>query len=235
MKKLILILIFFSFFFSVSNFVSLPPSDQILKALAVFGPWIVAENFGETFPNFKTPVVESGGSSAGLKEFCKGVGEATIDIANASRKIRDREIEACAANGVTEIIEVRIGYDGIVFASQLDGPGSTHKPPPQSAVQAHSPASSSQKQVDGTQPSITHSCPSGQPVVKQPAGLGPSHPPGSVGSTQMPGQSAPPMSGSQPSEGSSTHSSPSSQTRPRKPPQGWGPGSNPQVMGSTHA
>lgn len=46
---------------------------------------IVAENFGEAFPDFKTPVVESGGSSAGLKEFCKGVGENTIDIANASR------------------------------------------------------------------------------------------------------------------------------------------------------
>ena len=53
---------------------------------------IVAENFGETFPNFKTPVVESGGSSAGLKEFCKGVGEGTIDIANASRKIKESEV-----------------------------------------------------------------------------------------------------------------------------------------------
>jgi len=82
---------------------------------------IVAEAFGENF-DFPTPVVESGGSSAGLKRFCEGVGENTIDIANASRAIRDTEIAACAANGVTDIIEVRIGYDGIVFASQLDGP-----------------------------------------------------------------------------------------------------------------
>ncbi|MAQ82508.1 substrate-binding domain-containing protein [Psychromarinibacter halotolerans] len=82
---------------------------------------IVAEAFGENF-DFPTPVVESGGSSAGLKRFCEGVGENTIDIANASRAIRDSEIEACAANGVTDIIEVRIGYDGIVFASQIDGP-----------------------------------------------------------------------------------------------------------------
>ena len=82
---------------------------------------IVAEAFGENF-DYPTPVVESGGSSAGLKRFCEGVGENTIDIANASRKIREREIEACAANGVTDIIEVRIGYDGIVFASQIDGP-----------------------------------------------------------------------------------------------------------------
>jgi phosphate transport system substrate-binding protein len=81
---------------------------------------IVAEAFGENF-DFPTPVVESGGSSAGLKRFCEGVGENTIDIANASRKIKDKEIKACAEAGVTDIIEVRIGYDGIVFASDIDG------------------------------------------------------------------------------------------------------------------
>src|SRR6056297_241977 len=69
---------------------------------------IVAEAFGENFDN-PTPVVESGGSSAGLKRFCEGVGENTIDIANASRKIREREIAACAANGVTDPIQGRIG------------------------------------------------------------------------------------------------------------------------------
>ena len=82
---------------------------------------IVAEAFGENF-DFPTPVVESGGSSAGLKRFCEGVGENTIDVANASRAIKDKEIKACAEAGVTDIIEVRIGYDGIVFASQLQGP-----------------------------------------------------------------------------------------------------------------
>ncbi len=82
---------------------------------------IVAEAFGENF-DFPTPVVESGGSSAGLKRFCEGVGENTIDIANASRAIRESELAVCAENGVTDVIEVRIGYDGIVFASQLDGP-----------------------------------------------------------------------------------------------------------------
>ena len=81
---------------------------------------IVAEAFGENF-DFPTPVVESGGSSAGLKRFCEGVGENTIDIANASRAIKDSEIAACAAAGVTDIIEVRIGYDGIVFASDING------------------------------------------------------------------------------------------------------------------
>ncbi|NOE32863.1 MULTISPECIES: substrate-binding domain-containing protein [unclassified Ruegeria] len=85
---------------------------------------IVAELFGEN-TDFPTPVVESGGSSAGLKRFCEGVGENTIDVANASRKIREKEIKACAENGVTDIMEVRIGYDGIVFASQQSGPAFT--------------------------------------------------------------------------------------------------------------
>jgi phosphate transport system substrate-binding protein len=84
---------------------------------------IVAEAFGEN-TDFPTPVVESGGSSAGLKRFCEGVGENTIDIANASRAIRDARSRP-APNGVTDIIEVRIGYDGIVFASQIDGPAFT--------------------------------------------------------------------------------------------------------------
>lgn len=78
---------------------------------------IVAETFAETYPDFKAPVVESGGSGAGLKEFCKGAGPETIDIANSSRKIKDSEIETCKANGVTDITEVKIGYDGIVFAA----------------------------------------------------------------------------------------------------------------------
>jgi phosphate transport system substrate-binding protein len=80
---------------------------------------IVAEFFGEN-TDFPTPVVESGGSSAGLKRFCEGVGENTIDIANASRAIKDSEIATCAENGVTDIVEVRIGYDGIVFASDIN-------------------------------------------------------------------------------------------------------------------
>lgn len=82
---------------------------------------IVAEAFGENF-DFKTPVVQSGGSSAGLKQFCEGVAANTIDIANSSRPIRPAEIEACKANGVTEIMEVRIGYDGIVFATDRSVP-----------------------------------------------------------------------------------------------------------------
>ena len=81
---------------------------------------IVAEAFAEN-TDFPAPVVESGGSGAGLKRFCEGVGENTVDIANSSRPIRDGERQECAANGVTDIMEVRIGYDGIVFASDING------------------------------------------------------------------------------------------------------------------
>mgnify|MGYP001793259687 CR=1 FL=1 len=88
---------------------------------------IVAEVFGENF-DFPTPVIESGGSSAGLKRFCEGVGANTIDIANASRAIRENEVAVCAEAGVTDIIEVRIGYDGIVFASDIKGNSFAYTP-----------------------------------------------------------------------------------------------------------
>jgi phosphate transport system substrate-binding protein len=81
---------------------------------------IVAEEFGNNFAQFRTPVVGSGGSSGGLRQFCQGVGANTIDVANSSRQIRPNEIDACKANGVKDIIEVKIGYDGIVFASRTD-------------------------------------------------------------------------------------------------------------------
>lgn len=81
---------------------------------------IVAEAFGENF-DFPTPVVEGGGSGAGRKKLCEGVGENTIDIANSSSRIKQSDIDNCAANGVTDIMEIRIGYDGIVFASDIDG------------------------------------------------------------------------------------------------------------------
>lgn len=88
---------------------------------------IVAEAFGENF-DFPTPVVESGGSGAGRKKLCEGVGENTIDIANSSSRIKQSDVDLCASNGVTEIMEVRIGYDGIVFASDINGPAYAFSP-----------------------------------------------------------------------------------------------------------
>ena len=76
----------------------------------------VAESFGRG-TNFKTPVIESTGSGGGLKLFCAGVGVGHPDITNASRAIKDSEVELCKKNGVTDITEVKIGYDGIVIAN----------------------------------------------------------------------------------------------------------------------
>jgi phosphate transport system substrate-binding protein len=82
---------------------------------------IVAEAFGENF-DFPPPVVEGGGSGAGRAKLCEGVGENTVDIANSSSRIRQSDIDTCNANGVGDLMEVRIGYDGIVFASDVNGP-----------------------------------------------------------------------------------------------------------------
>jgi phosphate transport system substrate-binding protein len=79
----------------------------------------VAERFGQT-SDFATPVVESTGSGGGLKLFCEGVGETTPDITNASRRIKDKEIDQCNANGVTPV-EVKVGFDGIVLANAKSG------------------------------------------------------------------------------------------------------------------
>jgi len=81
----------------------------------------VAEQFGKT-TNFKTPVVESTGSGGGLKLFCAGVGVEHPDITNASRRIKKSEVERCKKNGVTDVIEVRVGYDGIVLANAKTAP-----------------------------------------------------------------------------------------------------------------
>ena len=81
----------------------------------------VAEQFGKT-SGMKTPVVESTGTGGGLKLFCAGLGEATPDFANASRKIKKGEFEDCAKNGVTEIVEIEIGFDGLSIAQSKDAP-----------------------------------------------------------------------------------------------------------------
>jgi phosphate transport system substrate-binding protein len=78
---------------------------------------IVAEAFGENF-DFPSPVVEGGGSGAGRKKLCEGVGTNTVDIANSSSKMKEEEWAACES-AIGKVTEVRIGYDGIVFASNI--------------------------------------------------------------------------------------------------------------------
>jgi phosphate transport system substrate-binding protein len=77
---------------------------------------VVAERFGKS-TQFKTPKVESTGSGGGLKLFCQGVGVQFPDITNASRRIKASEVALCAENGVTEVVEVLVGYDGIVIGN----------------------------------------------------------------------------------------------------------------------
>ena len=80
---------------------------------------IIAEQLGKN-PNFKTPVVESGGSSVGKKGVCDGVGTKFIDIGNASSRMKAKELAYCEKNGV-KLTEIKVGYDGIVVANSKKG------------------------------------------------------------------------------------------------------------------
>ena len=77
---------------------------------------VVAEAFGNG-TDFKTPIVESTGTGGGFKLFCSGLGDSHPDLANASRAIKASEKELCAKNGVTDVTEIKIGFDGIVLAN----------------------------------------------------------------------------------------------------------------------
>lgn len=81
---------------------------------------VVAETFGKK-TKFKTPKIESTGSGGGLKLFCSGNGIDTPDITNSSRRIKASEVESCASNGVNNITEVQIGFDGIAIANSKKG------------------------------------------------------------------------------------------------------------------
>jgi phosphate transport system substrate-binding protein len=80
----------------------------------------VAEQFGRG-GKFKTPKVESTGTGGGIKLFCNGVGPQFPDVANASRRMRLAELQSCQKNGVKEVVEIKVGYDGIVIAENKSG------------------------------------------------------------------------------------------------------------------
>ena len=81
----------------------------------------VAEQFGRA-GKFKTPKVESTGTGGGIKLFCNGIGPQHPDVANASRAMKKSEFETCAKNGVTDILEIKIGFDGLTIAENKAGP-----------------------------------------------------------------------------------------------------------------
>lgn len=112
----------FGLAFSVSTFAQAGRDYVYVVGSSTVYPFatVVAERFGRG-SEFKTPKIESTGSGGGLKLFCDGVGVDYPDVTNSSRAIKSSEVESCAANGVTEIIEVKVGYDGIVFANAIGG------------------------------------------------------------------------------------------------------------------
>ncbi len=87
----------------------------------------VSENFVNS-SSFKAPVLESTGTGAGMSLFCSGVGADTPDIENASRRMKLSEFELCQENGVTDIVEINIGIDGIAVAQSKEGPSFTLTP-----------------------------------------------------------------------------------------------------------
>lgn len=96
------------------DYVSIAGSSTVLPFAT-----IVAERLGRN-PQFKTPVVESGGSSVGKKGVCDGIGTQFIDIGNASSRMKTGELEYCDKNGV-KLTEIKVGYDGIVVANSKKG------------------------------------------------------------------------------------------------------------------
>ena len=84
---------------------------------------VIADSLAKSNAAFKSPIIESTGTGAGMKLFCAGVGVSHPDIANASRRMKKSEYEDCAKNGVDKIVEVQVGLDGIAFAEAKGGLG----------------------------------------------------------------------------------------------------------------
>jgi len=82
---------------------------------------VVAETFGNK-TKFKTPKIESTGTGGGMKLFCAGTGVDTADITNASRRIKKSEFDMCQENGVKDILEIQVGFDGIAIANAKSAP-----------------------------------------------------------------------------------------------------------------
>ena len=108
---------------TVANAQSTRDAISIVGSSTVF-PFsaTVAEHFQKANSQFKTPKVESNGTGGGFKLFCGGVGTQYPDIANASRRIKSTELEACVKNGVKDVAEIKFGYDGITIATKKGAP-----------------------------------------------------------------------------------------------------------------
>lgn len=114
----------------------------------------VAEQFGKT-TDFATPIVEATGSGGGIKLFCSGVGESTPDITNASRRMKAKEFKLCQENGVTDITESIVGYDGIVLANAIAAPSfSVTRAQLWTALAANGPMPAKWSEIDPSLPDM---------------------------------------------------------------------------------
>ena len=123
MKRILGLYVTFIIISSISTLAQAAARDTIkIVGSSTVYPFatVVAERFGKK-TEFNTPVIESTGSGGGLKLFCKGIGVEHPDITNASRRIKQSEIDNCAKAGINEITEIKIGYDGIVIANSRKG------------------------------------------------------------------------------------------------------------------
>jgi phosphate transport system substrate-binding protein len=82
---------------------------------------LVAENFARSYPDMRSPLIESTGTGNGIQLFCSGLGPNTPDMVNASRRMKPSEFDNCVSNKVDEVIELQVGLDGIAFASGKGG------------------------------------------------------------------------------------------------------------------
>ncbi len=117
MKKSVILAAALSTILSTSAFAASRDAINIVGSSTVY-PFttVVAEQFGKT-SKFKTPKIESTGTGGGMKLFCAGVGVEHPDMTGASRRIKKSEFDQCQANGVKDVIEVKVGYDGIAIAN----------------------------------------------------------------------------------------------------------------------
>ncbi len=101
------------------------PADQIrVVGSSTVYPYTtaVAEQFKLRYSHFSAPIVESTGTGGGIKLFCEGRGNNAPDMVNASRRMKPSEYELCARNGISNIIEIKVGLDGLALARARNGP-----------------------------------------------------------------------------------------------------------------
>ena len=119
MKKLLILTVLLISSLSVTSALARDTISIVGSSTVYPFTTVVAERFGRN-SDFKTPKIESTGTGGGMKLFCAGLGGDKPDMTNASRQIKASEVALCKSNGIDEIVEMKVGYDGIVIASDKE-------------------------------------------------------------------------------------------------------------------